>query len=264
MAFPLSTRAVPLLDVRETCASTNSELAELARESDLPEYATVLTFAQSSGRGRLGRQWSAPPGTSAAVSVLIHVPESAAADLLGWLPLAAGAAMAATVAAELPGRPVSIKWPNDVLVGDRKICGILAEIVRPGQVVLGAGLNVSIEATDLPVATATSLGLEGAVRDAEQDDRVVATYLQHLRGELDALKSAGYDAERSGLAARVSGSSATVGRDVHVELPDGSALDGRAVRLDPTGRLVVATDLGERTVSAGDVRHVRGARGLAG
>jgi BirA family biotin operon repressor/biotin-[acetyl-CoA-carboxylase] ligase len=262
--FPLTAAAVPRLDLRDSCPSTNSELADLVRAGDPPAYTTVLTFTQTAGRGRLGRTWVAPPGSAAAISVLLVLPDGIAPDLAGWLPLAAGLAMAETVAAELPDRVVGLKWPNDVLVGDRKISGILADLVRPGRVVLGAGLNVSIAPADLPVPTATSLAIEGAATGDGLEDRVVAGYLTRLRQELDALEASGFDARRSGLADRVARRSATLGREVRVELPDGSEFTGTASALDDTGRLRVQTASGERVVSAGDVRHVRGARGLAG
>jgi BirA family transcriptional regulator, biotin operon repressor / biotin---[acetyl-CoA-carboxylase] ligase len=123
--------------------------------------------------------------------------------------------------------------------------------VRPGRIVLGAGLNLWIAPGDLPVPTATSLAIEGAATDPGLGDRVVAAYLTGLRRELDGLQASGFDAAASGLAARATRRSATLDREVRVELPD-------AVR---TRSRPVAS--GERVVS-GDVRHVRGSRGLVG
>ncbi len=152
-----------------------------------------------------------------------------------------------------------MKWPNDVLLGDGKAAGILAErIVDPSggpmAVVLGLGVNVAMAADERPVAAATSLRLAGAAPTAREEvlDAVLA-HLGVLLGQWDA--HAG-DPRTSGLRDGYVARCATVGRAVTVALPGGESLEGRAVDVDVDGRLVVESPSGaRRIVSAGDVVH---------
>jgi len=276
-----SRREVPALLWRDSAESTNSELVRLAADPGLPAFTTLVTTDQTAGRGRLDRSWIAPAGTALAVSVLVRAPAVAAASL-GWLPLAAGAAMFDAVAGVLPpGVRVGIKWPNDVLLDGRKVCGILSELVPADAassgiaVVIGAGVNLTMSAEQLPVATATSLTLAGADADAADDagdaaatdaaaadagltDRVLAAYLHSLIALVTALFQSGGDAVASGLHAAVVERCSTIGRDVRVELPGGAHLLGRAVGIDGIGRLQVRDDADQlRAVAAGDIVHLR-------
>lgn len=243
MDFPLVRAAVPRLVALDSCASTNSELAVLVASSTAtrPEwFTTVITEDQTAGRGRLDRTWVAPRGASVAVSTI--VPDA----LGGWIALAAGLAMVDALQ-PLLGDRVALKWPNDVLVDDAKICGILAEWT-PRGVVVGAGLNTAMTVTELPVPTATSLQIAG-VAPAEAD-AVVARYLTALRAHL---ARAAED-----LRDRVTARLATRGRTVRIGLPDGSILTGWATGIDAEGRLVVdVAGRGKVAVAAGDVIHVR-------
>ncbi len=177
------------------------------------------------------------------MSVLV-VPQTASGPLAleryGWLPIAAGVAMTDTVAEVLPEASTGFKWPNDVLINGRKVCGVLAEILPDrGGVVIGAGVNVGMTVEQLPVDTATSLAIEGAEPDLADPDTVLAGYLARLRGLVEEYLAAGGDAEASGLAALARSHCITLGRGVRVELPDGSVIEGRAVSLDADGRLIV-------------------------
>jgi BirA family biotin operon repressor/biotin-[acetyl-CoA-carboxylase] ligase len=129
----------------ETCASTQRLLA------GAPEGAVVATDEQTEGRGRLGRSWHAPRGTSLLFSLVLEPPVPP--DRLPELSLVAGAAVAAAIAAET-GLEATIKPPNDVLVGGRKVAGILAE-ASGGRVVLGIGVNVAQSAGELPEEVVT-------------------------------------------------------------------------------------------------------------
>ncbi len=260
----LSTREVPRLLWRESAGSTNTELVALAADPNLPAFTALATTDQTAGRGRLDRSWVAPEGTALAVSVLVRA--SGAAEGLGWLPLAAGAAMFDAVASVLPsGAQLGIKWPNDVQVDGRKICGILAEIVPPVAaspgvaIVIGAGLNLTMTAEQLPVPTATSLALEGAdAADGALIDRVLSRYLHELTALATGLLASDGDAERSGLRAAVVERCRTIGREVRVELPGGAQRHGTAVGIDALGRLEVRDDAGQVTaVAAGDIIHLR-------
>ena len=266
-----SRREVPRLLWRDSAGSTNTELVRLAADAGLPAFTTLVTTDQTAGRGRLDRSWIAPAGTALAVSVLVRAP-SVAAGSLGWLPLAAGAAMFDAVTGVLPaGVRVGIKWPNDVQLDGRKVCGILSELVptdpaAPGvAVVIGAGLNLTMSAEQLPVPTATSLALAGAgAGDVDVDDltelidRVLAAYLHSLTAFVTSLWQSGGDAVRSGLHAAVVERCSTLGREVRVELPGGAQLLGRAVGIDDVGRLQVQDGADQlRAVAAGDIVHLR-------
>jgi BirA family biotin operon repressor/biotin-[acetyl-CoA-carboxylase] ligase len=249
MDLDLSRRVVPRLIVRDTVASTNSELAALAGSEELPPFTTLVTLNQTAGRARLDRTWVAPPGASLAISVLVPMP---AADA-GWVPLAAGIAMRRAVDGVLEDPRAWLKWPNDVLIDDRKVCGILAEVL-PAGIVIGAGLNIGMTQEQLPVPTATSLAIAGVVTEDGLVDRALASYLTGLRGEVEVLARSGTRSLRDGVRAACS----TLGRKVHVELPDGEDLVGRSSDIDDQGRLVVTTDEGRAVpVAAGDVTHVR-------
>lgn len=237
--------------VVERTGSTNADLL-VAAAHDAPDRTALLAHAQESGRGRRERSWSSPPGAGLACSVLLR-PLGVGPAALGWLPLLTGLAVAEALA-EDTGLPVGLKWPNDVLVGDRKLAGILAELAPGPAVVVGLGLNVSLAEAELPVAWATSLALLGVRRSVTE---VAVAVL----GRLDALergwRAAGGDAGASGLLAAYRERCTTLGREVRVELAAGE-LVGRAEDVDPAGRLLVRTPDGRaHPVLAGDVTHLR-------
>jgi BirA family biotin operon repressor/biotin-[acetyl-CoA-carboxylase] ligase len=255
MDFPLAHDLAERLEVLDSTASTNDVLVARSASEDLPEFTVVVTMQQTAGRGRLGRRWEAPPGTSLAASVLLR-PE-VEHDRYGWIPLIAGLAMTRAVGRMLPGRPVALKWPNDVLVEGRKVCGVLSELSADARtVVVGAGLNLTIPRDALPVPTATSLALEGARGSAaDLADLALAGYLGELR-RLWAVFAADAGA---GIRTAVSAACATLGQEVRVSLPSEDELLGTAVDLDEDGRLLVRTRPGGRmqAVAAGDVTHLR-------
>jgi len=247
--YPLTRRAVPALRVLPSATSTNSELLALAAEP-VPSFTAVLTLDQTAGRGRLDRTWVAPPGAALALSVLVR--DALAHPLVSWLPLLAGLSLAEALDDVAPGR-IAVKWPNDLLLDGRKVCGILCEVV-PGtrDVVVGSGLNLSQTESELPVDTATSLALAGVALRPGSLDALVAAYLAKLRDELQA------PGPVSRVRERVLARCATVGMRVRVQLADGSTLVGLATGIDPTGRLEVDPGTGRSVaVAVGDVTHVR-------
>lgn len=253
LQLPCSAALVARLEAVERTGSTNADLVRLAAEDPRawPAPAVLVTDDQTAGRGRLGRTWTARPGRALAVSVLLDpaVPR----ERSGWISLAAGAAM--TRALRGLGVDAEAKWPNDVLVRGRKVCGVLAEALPDGRVVVGAGLNHAAAEADLPVPTATSLAIEGGPTDP---DLLLAAYLTELLALVRDFSAAGGDPGR-GLRQAVLAVSGTVGRRVRVTLPDGSALEGAAVDVDLEGRVVVDADPlpGTSAVPAGDVEHLR-------
>jgi BirA family transcriptional regulator, biotin operon repressor / biotin---[acetyl-CoA-carboxylase] ligase len=241
--------------------STNADLLAAAR-AGTPEGMVLVAEEQTSGRGRLGRDWVSQPGGSLTFSVLLR-PTGVPPSLRGWLPRLGGVAVTAALRAETDVEP-SLKWPNDVMAepagdcaaGDgAKLAGILAEQAADA-VVLGIGLNISASRDQLPTDSATSLGLLGALRPDRS--ALLAAILRELEQWYWRWAwQAGGDADGSGLRAQYLRDCATVGRQVRVELPGGACLTGLAIGIDDLGRLVLQTADGERYVSAGDVVHVR-------
>jgi BirA family biotin operon repressor/biotin-[acetyl-CoA-carboxylase] ligase len=219
----------PRLHLRAT-TSTNDRARELA-QAGAPHGTLVTAGEQSAGRGRQGRTWSAPAGRALLMSLVLRDPPT-------LLPLVAGVAVA-----EVAGPDARVKWPNDVLVDDRKVAGILAE-GRPqdGWAVLGIGINVALRVEDLPPelhATAGTLGRSPA--DVEPT----------LARLLDALERA-LALDGGELLARYRERDALRGR----EIAWGDA-SGVAAGIDGEGRLVVELAGGGRTaLSAGEV-HLR-------
>lgn len=250
MEYPLSREAVAELRVVPSSSSTNSELLALAADPAVPSFTALLTLDQTAGRGRLDRSWVAPAGTALALSVLVR--DALHSPLATWLPLLAGLTLAESLDAVAPGR-VAVKWPNDLLLEGRKVCGILVEVAANGRdVVIGSGLNLAQTAEQLPVATATSLALAGIRLDPSELDALVAGYLSRLRDELER------PGPVSRLRDRVAARCATIGMPVRVALADGGVLDGVATGIDPTGRLEVRGGSGDVVaVAVGDVTHVR-------
>jgi BirA family biotin operon repressor/biotin-[acetyl-CoA-carboxylase] ligase len=241
------------VEVTQLTGSTNADL--LARAAGgAPEGSVLAAEAQSAGRGRMGRSWLSPPGAALMFSVLLR-PGAVPPARRGWVPLLAGVAVAAAVAA-VSGLDARLKWPNDVLIGDGKVAGILAEQAADA-IIVGAGINVSTSRTELPVETATSLALEGAAGTSREQ------LLCAVLGEIERLYLAWAgsaipgDPDASGLREEYRRRCATLGRDVRVELPGGAAAHGTALDVDADGRLVIATAEGPLAVSAGDVVHVR-------
>lgn len=253
MTLPLASALAARLEFLAECGSTNTEL--IARAADAwPHLSVVATTSQTAGRGRLDRVWVAPPGQTLAVSVLLR--PSFSLEGYGWLPLIAGLAVARAVDG-LVEADVTIKWPNDVLVDGLKVSGLLAELLpSAGGVVIGAGINLTIPAEELPTPNATSLALHGGDTDV---DRVLAAYLRELKGLYQQFADHDGEAEASGIRRLVQQRCSTVGQQVRVELPGGRTRFGTATGIDELGRLVYTdrADASVQAVAAGDVTHVR-------
>jgi BirA family biotin operon repressor/biotin-[acetyl-CoA-carboxylase] ligase len=225
---------VPRLHLRET-SSTNDRARELVL-AGAPHGTLVTADAQSAGRGRQGRTWSAPAGHALLLSVVLRDPPP-------LLPLYAAVAIAETVAGVATDREAGIKWPNDVHLDGRKVAGILAE-GRPqeGWAILGVGLNVAVRLQDLPPelhGTAATLGLSAGQRHA-----VLDTLLATLGDVLALTPEDLLDAWRARDVLR--------GRDV-----SWGGGTGVAAGVDGDGCLVVELDGGGRTaLDAGEV-HLR-------
>ena len=146
---------------------------------------------------------------------------------------------------------VRLKWPNDLLVDDRKLAGVLAERVGTA-VVVGVGLNVSSTLAELPVPTATSLAIEAAA--CTDRDPLLRAVLRRLAERYASWDRPGGD---PALADDYRACCATLGREVRAELPNGQLVEGVAEGVDDDGRLVIGTSAGATRVGAGDVVHLR-------
>jgi BirA family biotin operon repressor/biotin-[acetyl-CoA-carboxylase] ligase len=246
------------LDVTASTGSTNADLLAAAG-TGAAEGQVLVAEEQTAGRGRLGRPWSSVPGASLTFSVLLR-PVPVPLAQRGWLPLLAGVATA-TAVRSVAGLDAGLKWPNDVLAGERKLAGILAEqSPDAAAVVIGIGLNVNTPADALPPPTPgglapTSLLAEGAAADRAD---LLLTLLDQLGRWYTAFRS-DPDAVRSGLLDAYRALCVTLGQAVRVSLPGGRELTGTATDVDADGHLLVAPDPGGPPVrvSAGDVIHVR-------
>jgi BirA family biotin operon repressor/biotin-[acetyl-CoA-carboxylase] ligase len=244
------------VEVADRTGSTNADLLARALRGE-PEGVVLAAEEQTAGRGRMGRTWVAPPRAALTFSMLLRPTPPPARR--GWLPLLAGLAVAEAVTA-VTGVPAALKWPNDVLAGHAKLCGILAESAD-GAVVVGVGLNVSTGPAELPAPgpgalPATSLRAAGAT--ALDREPLLLAILAAVERWYRAWQHAHGDPESSGLRAAYTERSATVGRLVRAELPGGKTLSGPATGVDPDGRLLVRVSSGaEVAVAAGDVVHVR-------
>ena len=226
----MSTLGRPRLHLRVT-TSTNDRARALAHDG-APNGTLVTADEQHAGRGRQGRTWSAPPRRALLLSLVLRDPPA-------LLPLAAALAVAEIAAPE-----AQIKWPNDVLVDDRKVAGILAE-GRPheGWAVLGVGVNVALRVDELPPelhATAGTLGLTPA--DLEPTLERLLAALERALALADAALLEAYK-RRDAL------------RGQEIAWAGGR---GTAAGVDAAGRLVVELADGGRTaLSAGEVHLAR-------
>jgi BirA family biotin operon repressor/biotin-[acetyl-CoA-carboxylase] ligase len=227
---------------QEVTGSTNTLAAELA-EAGAPEWTIVGAGHQTAGRGRRGRMWLDTPGGSLMTSFVLR--PSLPADALGLLTLLAGASWA-EAASETTGRSVRCKWPNDLMIGEAKVGGVLAESsVAGGKVrwaVVGSGINLAPS------------GIEGSGSLGETDrPALLGSFLGRFKR--------GYETPSQALAADVverwSAVSSTLGERVSAIATDGMRTEGVATAVDGSGRLIL--DVGGRRVAVAfeRIEHLR-------
>jgi BirA family biotin operon repressor/biotin-[acetyl-CoA-carboxylase] ligase len=225
----------------EQAESTNSVMA--AGES-WPAFSVVLTEEQTAGRGRLGRTWISRPGESLALSVM--VPALRHSPGLAWIPLLAGACLVEALrSAGLPG--VGLKWPNDVLVGGKKLAGVLCEVHPNGGVIVGIGLNLRFLG-EPPSENAAALSKFINVGDGAVD-LILAGFIELLRTSQTWKPS---DARTF-----VSDRLLSVNRAVDVVPVVGESWRGVARGVNREGHLIVRNAQGEDVeIVAADVHHL--------
>ena len=233
--------------------STNADLAASARSGDAEPGAVLVTGHQSAGRGRRGRQWTAPRGTSVAISLLV-APHDVPLERWTWLSLLAGLSVVEGLRRIAPVDAL-LKWPNDVLVDERKLCGILAERVEtPAGRPASWGSGSTSDSGGAAAGADRDVADAGRRRRTPSSSRVVAAVLGAFELIFAEWERNGDD---SAFAAAYVARSATIGRRVRVELSGEQAVEGVADAVDSDGRLVVRTAIGRQVFSAGDVTHLR-------
>ena len=259
-----------VIDYTESTGSTNTDLMQAEKVAD---GTVLLADEQVAGKGRLGRQWVSPAGSQLIFSALI-LPESL--EHLGTLPLAAGLAVTDSVEGAV------LKWPNDVHIDGKKLCGILAEAGPVGEafksapktevskaevnkaeinkaevapktqaanppsarVVVGMGINVTLTREELPIEAATSLALEGLDTDRTE---LAITVLKNLRRRITQ-----WEQQDPQLMADYRKVCSSIGQEVRLEAPTGDVI-GTVEGVADDGRI----NVGGEYYSAGDVIHLR-------
>lgn len=230
--------------------STN---AEVARQAATGADAGLLVLAdeQTAGRGRQGRSWSAPAGTSLMGSLLLRTNRDLA--LVALLPLLVGLALAEACEPFVSGAELSLKWPNDLLADGRKCAGILVEAPAPGVVVVGMGVNVDWRGIERPEHLADATSLSEVGRGPVDRWRLLPALIERV----DRRHGEWCD-DPAGFLPAYRERCATLGRGVRVEQADGTALLGAATGVTDGGALAVETEAGVTVdLHAGEVHHLR-------
>lgn len=226
-----------------TLGSTNVELRRLAEEG-APDGTVVLADSQNHGRGRRGRFWYSPPGKGLYFSVLLRPQRSKAAEAAALTPVAA--VSTARLLRDTTGIAVTIKWPNDLLVGTGKLGGILAEAKTEGAalryLLLGLGLNFNHRSDDFPAdlrGRATSLALESG-RSFKRTP-LFLSLLERLLVDCRLFSERGF----TPFQAAWKEMSATLGNTVEIAGPK-ETLRGKAVDIDTAGALLIEDEQKKR------------------
>jgi BirA family biotin operon repressor/biotin-[acetyl-CoA-carboxylase] ligase len=230
------------VDVLSECDSTNARLMARA-EAGAGSGTVIAAERQSAGRGRMGRGWFSAPGDSLTFSLLWRF---ARGTPLGGLSLAVGVALAETLhSLDVPG--VALKWPNDVLLGGRKLAGVLIELVpgAPHGAVIGVGLNLALPATMPEDLRAQAAALDVGLPRNE----LLARLLLALRDVLDEFAVRGFVALRD----RWLGYCAHLDMPVRILSEFSAPLEGQCMGVDVDGALLVETAVCVQRILSGDV-----------
>ena len=239
------------IEYHDIIDSTNIRAKQLGA-AGAPHMTLVLANEQTAGRGRMTRSWVSPPGTSALMSLLVRprLPAWRAPELVFISAIAACDAVNALTG----GEHARIKWPNDLVIGTKKISGTLLEMALDGAdidyAVVGIGINVL--GVEFPAELPYAGSIESAAGQQVQRMALVAEYLDRF----DALYALWLKDGFAPILDLCRERSATLGKDIRAICPDGEHI-GKAVDFDPSGALIVDTGDEMLTLTAGDV-SVRG------
>ena len=217
------------VSVVEETSSTQNDLKE-----DFENGKVLVAEYQSTGRGRLDRKFEVPFGKGLTFSYCLKTEKD-----LGWIPLITGLAVARAINKYLDKDLVEIKWPNDLLINGKKLCGILSEKVSDG-VVVGIGINIFQNQEELPIIEAISLSMISKV-DRSQ---LLIDILNELGKALQDL-----DSEKNNYRSACK----TIGNQVRATLPTGEIIEDVALGISEDGSLL----LRNREISVGDIVHLR-------
>ncbi len=238
-----------------TIHSTNT-LAMHEADAGAPGGLVCFADEQTAGRGRGAHTWQSPPGSGLYVSVLLR-PKIAPADVL-WLSLAAGLAVREAIN-QVTRFEADLRWPNDLLFGPKKFCGILtelnAEVTRVRHLVVGIGINVHQESFPEELShQATSLRIETGKHWPRQE--ILVALLKAIHRETPSLEAPGDLAKATtSILSRLEQSSTWIrGKRVYVD--EAARYSGVTAGLDARGFLLVQTAEGQRTVLSGGVREL--------
>ncbi len=227
----------------EVTGSTQDDLFQLASNDGAIPKTILASEYQTSGRGRLDRTFIAP--AMSALTFSIYIEPKVNREEWSFLTLLAGLSAHEALTSLDPQMEVGVKWPNDLLIGEKKFAGMIAQATKKG-VVLGIGINVAMAADELPVENATSLALEGFSNlDRNQ---ILAAIINHLEINIEM-----WEHDKSFLAEYRS-ASVTIGKDVEVTFPGGEIVRSKAIDISNAGALLLENG---SEVTVGDVVHLR-------
>lgn len=238
--------------------STNTLGMTLAESGD-PHGTVILAEHQTAGKGRLGRTWSSSPNKNIYCSVILR--DLTLQQHLTWIPLATGLAISEAIQHVTSLQP-SLKWPNDLLIGNKKLGGILCESTSRGKssnvLIVGFGVNINAELEDFPVvlqATSTSI-LQESGRPCHRNT-LIASMFNHLEKWYDHLALQNIEMVKT----TYSGACSTLGMDVHCTLNESKEIHGHATGIGMDGSLqVIPFEQGAKQpieIRSADVTHVR-------
>jgi len=230
------------VSVVDLTASTQSDLAELVKSKSVKSGEVIVTEFQSAGRGRLERTFQAPTHSALLFSLYIE-PKRVRSDW-GFISHLASLSMLEVISSDLPMK-ASLKWPNDILIGEKKVAGLLAQVSDQG-IIIGLGLNVEMNIEELPVETATSLAISGS---KELNRNLILSKFLNVFEDNFANWEKG-----ANFLDRYSQVCATLGRQVQIEVTGRTNRTGIAQSVNEFGALLLDDGF---EVNVGDVVHLR-------
>ena len=223
--------------------STNTYLKELSAKQTVANFTVVVAENQTNGRGQRGANWEVEKGKNLTFSVLKINPSTGPRNQFMLNILVSLSIVKALESFNVP--KLSIKWPNDILIDDKKVAGLLAQQIGDG-VIVGIGLNVAMGADELPVPTATSLALAGS--NNLDRNSLLSAFLNLFENIFKEWDSGGDFLEKYRQI------SSTLGRQIRVEVLGRDPIEAEAVAISAQGALIL---IDGTEVNAGDVVHLR-------